>query len=228
MTEGSPNVVDLIRDGAIDLVINTPGRPRRPHRRLRDPRGRDPPPDPLHHDPGRRLRRRAGDRPGPVGRRRWRCRTCTRGASESHAAGRRSAAGRAGRGGRRLHAAACCATTAARWACPASSSCSRPTRSRPAPTCRGRCRRPGPDDGRDRLPAGRARRRHRARWPRPRGCRCWGRSGHGFEPRDGPPSWSAAASARRSCPGWLRDLPGRGARPLLGFREPRRMPCAPR
>ena len=37
MTEGSPNVVDLIRAGEINLVINTPFGSRCARRRLRDP-----------------------------------------------------------------------------------------------------------------------------------------------------------------------------------------------
>ena len=59
--EGSPHVVDCIRSGEVDLVINTPTGPRRPLRRLRDPQRGGPPGDPLHHDDDRRLGGRAGD-----------------------------------------------------------------------------------------------------------------------------------------------------------------------
>ena len=59
--EGSPHVVDFIRDGEVDLVINTPTGSRRALRRLRDPHRRGPPGHPLHDDDDRRLGGRAGD-----------------------------------------------------------------------------------------------------------------------------------------------------------------------
>ena len=59
--EGSPHVVDYIRNGEVDMVINTPTGSGARARRLRDPHGRRPPRDPLHHDDDRRLGRRAGD-----------------------------------------------------------------------------------------------------------------------------------------------------------------------
>ena len=59
--EGSPHVVDYIRDGEVDMVINTPTGSRRARRRLRDPQRRGAPRDPLHHDDDRRLGRGAGD-----------------------------------------------------------------------------------------------------------------------------------------------------------------------
>ena len=68
--EGSPHVVDWIERGEVDLVINTPGRHRGPHRRLRDPLGRDRARDPLHHHDGRR----DGGRPGDRLRAPWRAR----------------------------------------------------------------------------------------------------------------------------------------------------------
>ena len=62
--------------------------------------------------------------------------------------------------------------------------------------------------GRDRLPARRARRRHRARWPGPRRCPCWGRWATASSCATGPRSWSAAASARPSCRGWCATCRG--------------------
>ncbi len=67
MTEGSPNVVDLIRERRHQPGHQHAAGPRRAGRRLRDPRGGDPPRHPLHHHPGRRLGGRAGDRAGPPG-----------------------------------------------------------------------------------------------------------------------------------------------------------------
>ena len=60
--EGSPHVVDCIRGGDVDLVINTPGGPRRAHGRLGDPPGRGRARHPLHHDDDRRVGRGARDR----------------------------------------------------------------------------------------------------------------------------------------------------------------------
>ncbi len=57
--------------GDVDLVINTPDRHGRALGRLGDPRRRRGPRDPVHHDDGRRARRRAGDLGGAqVARRR--------------------------------------------------------------------------------------------------------------------------------------------------------------
>ena len=65
--EGSPHVVDWIDDGEVDLVINTPDRHRRPHRRLRDPPRRRRPRDPVHHHDRGRDGGQPRDRRGAVG-----------------------------------------------------------------------------------------------------------------------------------------------------------------
>ena len=87
VTEGSPNVVDLIRDGAINLIINSPlGRGARTDGyEIREAAIRTP--DPLHHHPRGRLRRRAGDRSGPRGCAGGAAGRCTQRGVESHAAG---------------------------------------------------------------------------------------------------------------------------------------------
>ena len=60
--EGSPHVVDLIRERALRPGDQHPDRLRRPRRRLRDPHRRGPPRHPLRDDDDRRLGGRAGDR----------------------------------------------------------------------------------------------------------------------------------------------------------------------
>ena len=59
--EGSPNVVDHIESGEVDLVINTPDRHRRALGRLGDPARRGGEGHPLHHDGHRRQRGPASD-----------------------------------------------------------------------------------------------------------------------------------------------------------------------
>ena len=66
--EGSPNVVELIERGDVDLVINTPDRHRGALGRLRDPPRRRRPRGTLHHDRLGRDGRGARDR-GQPGRR---------------------------------------------------------------------------------------------------------------------------------------------------------------
>ena len=61
LSEGSPNVVERIEAGEVDLVINTPDGLGRPRGRLRDPARRDRPRNPVHHDDVRRQRGPAGD-----------------------------------------------------------------------------------------------------------------------------------------------------------------------
>ena len=60
--EGSPHVVDRIRRGDVDLLINTPVGRGRAHGRLGDPARGGRARRPLHHDDDRRLRRRRRDR----------------------------------------------------------------------------------------------------------------------------------------------------------------------
>ena len=66
--EGPDNVVDRIRAGDIDLVVNTPAGPGGQGGRLRHPDRRRGRRHPLHHHPLRPHRRRPGHR-GPPGRR---------------------------------------------------------------------------------------------------------------------------------------------------------------
>ena len=70
IAEGSPHVVDFIRDEEVDLVINTPTGSGRALRRLRDPKRRRAPRHPLRDDDDRRLGRGAGDLRRPDPRRR--------------------------------------------------------------------------------------------------------------------------------------------------------------
>ena len=60
LSEGSPNVVEAIEAGEVDLVVNTPDRLGRARRRLRDPPRRRRPRRALHHHDERRQRRPAG------------------------------------------------------------------------------------------------------------------------------------------------------------------------
>ena len=113
--EGSPNVVDWIERGDVDLVVNTPDRLGRAHRRLGDPprrgRPRDPVPDDALGRPGRgagdrgRAARRArgavaaggppaGTAPRPPGRAHERRRAHARPARAPAPGGRRAARGR--------------------------------------------------------------------------------------------------------------------------------------
>ena len=80
ISEGSPNVVDRIESGEVDLVINTPTGSGARSRRLRDPPRRGRARHPLHHDDDRAPARRsarsgraaAGEPDGAS-----RCRSCT-------------------------------------------------------------------------------------------------------------------------------------------------------
>ena len=227
VTEGSPNVVDLIRSGDINLVINTPaGRGARTDGyEIRDAAI-------AHHIPC--ITTLAGASAGVQAIAQARTVPPTA-LQDIHAAcrgrmrslTRRSARGRRRRGGRRLHAAACSETTAA------TVGRSRPVlhapgragagRRLPAAGALGRMGR----RARDRLPDRRARRRH-ARARRRRAGRVLGPLGNGFDPAPGPRCWSAAGSARRCCRGCTgRCRGGRRRRPLLGFRA-RRTRCARR
>ena len=79
LSEGSPNVVERIEAGEVDLVDQHADRLGRARRRLRDPpRGRGAR-DPLHHDDDRRQRGAARDPRAPPRRagRRSRSRSCT-------------------------------------------------------------------------------------------------------------------------------------------------------
>ena len=79
VSEGSPNVVDRIESGEVDMVINTPTGLGRPRRRLRDPPRGGGARHPLHHHAVRRERRAAGDPRAAAAAtpRSSRCRSCT-------------------------------------------------------------------------------------------------------------------------------------------------------
>ena len=195
--------------GGVNLVINTPARPRRAGGRLRDPRGGHPPPHPLHHHAGRSLGRRAGDRAGP----RHRADRAPGSARAAVADGEHAPpidAGWTSHASRRSAPTRCCVlrNDGGRSAGRGSSSCSRRRPHRRRPTCRARSRRPGPTS---------------ASWPSCSTCAapergagggrrrraCSGRWATDFPPRPGPRSWSAVASAPPSCPGSCARCQGR-------------------
>ena len=201
-------------------------RTRRPQRRLRDPRGRHPPPHPLHHHAGGRVGGGAGDRTGPQRR-------------PDRAAG---PAPPGGGGddmppdlGRRTlavmrvetvgaYALLVLETTAAIPACPASSSCCRRCPSRPTATCHVRSRRPGPTSTRSRscwTCAGPAPRR----WQRAAEVSLLGPLGHGFELRDGPAILVGGGIGAAILPWLVRRLTG-PVTTLLGFRDEAHAVCA--
>ena len=142
-TSDEQTVVDLVRRGRCDLVVNTPQGSGRPRRRLPDPRGRAGRPRAVHHDDLRRRGRRARDR-----ERARRDRALAPGAHRMLERRRVRGEGCASPAPRRSGRTRSCASSAARSspACPGSSSCSR-RRARAAaadvalPRPRGRARR---------------------------------------------------------------------------------------
>ena len=54
LNEGRPNALDMIKNGELALIINTPERQSRPRGRGQNPQHRDREPHPDHHHPARR------------------------------------------------------------------------------------------------------------------------------------------------------------------------------